>query len=105
MSTLKERWGITSNFQFVIIFVVFAINGSLSARISGYLMRYLGINNENTHWFFYYLVLIVLVLPLYPFLLMVFGYLFGQSKFFFPFAKKMLQSMGLGFVFKNLLKK
>jgi len=31
---------------------------------------------------------------------MFFGYLFGQSKFFFPFSKKMLKSMGLGFVFK-----
>ena len=101
MSTLKERWGITSNFQFVIIFVVFAINGSLSAKISGFVMHFLGINNENTHWFFYYLVLILIVLPLYPFLLMGFGYIFGQSKFFFPFSKKMLQRMGLGFVFSN----
>jgi len=101
MSTLKERWGITSNFQFVIIFVVFAVNGSFSARISAFVMRYLGINNENTHWFFYDLILVVLVLPLYPFLLIAFGYLFGQSNFFFPFAKKMLQKMGLGFIFKN----
>lgn len=101
MENLKNRWGIESNFQFVIIFVVFAINGSLSARISGFAMNYFGINNENTHWFFYYLVLVILVLPLYPFLLMLFGYLFGQSKFFFPFSKKMLKSIGLGFVFKE----
>lgn len=101
MENLKKRWGITSNFQFVIIFIVFAINGSLSAKISGFVMHYFGINNENTHWFFYYLVLIILVLPLYPFLLMLFGYFFGQSKFFFPFSKKILKSMGLGFVFKE----
>lgn len=101
MENLKNRWGIESNFQFVIIFVVFAINGSLSARISGFAMNYFGINNENTHWFFYYLVLVILVLPLYPFLLMLFGYLFGQSKFFFPFSKKMLKSIGLGFIFKE----
>ncbi|KDN56252.1 hypothetical protein FEM21_08040 [Flavobacterium seoulense] len=42
-----------------------------------------------------------MVLPLYPFLLMFFGYLFGQSKFFFPFSKKMLQRIGLGFIFKK----
>jgi hypothetical protein len=101
MEKLKKRWGIDSNFQLVIIFVVFALNGSLSARISGIAMNFFGINNENTHWFFYYLVLILLVLPLYPFLLMLFGYLFGQSKFFFPFSKKMLQHMGLGFIFKE----
>jgi len=101
MEKLKKRWGITSNFQLVIIFIVFAINGSLSAKISGYAMDFLGINNENTHWIPYYIILLVLVLPLYPFLLMCFGWIFGQSKFFFPFSKKMLRSMGLGFFFKD----
>ena len=101
MEKLKRRWGITSNYDLVIIFIVFAINGSLSAKISSYLMNLLNINQENTHWFFYYLILIFLVLPLYPFLLMFFGYLFGQSKFFFPFSKKMLRGIGLGFIFKD----
>lgn len=101
MNKLKERWGITSNFQFVIIFIVFAINGSLSAKISTFLMSLLGITRENTPWYLYYIILIVLVLPLYPFLLMIFGYLFGQSRFFFPFSKRMLKSIGLGFIFKS----
>lgn len=101
MENLKKRWGITSNYQFVIIFIVFGINGTLTARISRFALHYFGINNENTHWIFYYLLLILLVLPLYPFLLMGFGFLFGQSKFFFPFSKKMLRSMGLGFFFKE----
>lgn len=101
MKNLKQRWGIKSNWQLAVIFVVFAINGSLSAKISGFAMKLLGINNENMHWIPYYILLLVLVLPLYPFLLMFFGYLFGQSKFFFPFSKKMLNSMGLGFVFKK----
>ncbi|WP_317043939.1 DUF6787 family protein [Flavobacterium covae] len=43
----------------------------------------------------------MLVLPLYPFMLMFFGWLFGQSIFFFPFSKKMLKSIGLGFIFKE----
>jgi len=101
MKYLKQRWGIESNWQLAIIFVVFAINGSLSAKISGFAMNLLGINNENTHWIPYYIILLLLVLPVYPFLLMFFGYLFGQSKFFFPFSKKMLRSMGLGFFFKK----
>ena len=35
LKKLKERWGITSNFQIVIIFIVFGITGSVSAYISG----------------------------------------------------------------------
>lgn len=100
MNKLKQRWGIKSNWQLVIIFIVFAINGSLSAKISDYLMGLLGLTKNNLHWIPYYIILLVLVLPLYPFMLMVFGYLFGQSSFFFPFAKKMLKSIGLGFIFK-----
>lgn len=101
MKRLKQRWGITSNYDLVIIFIVFAINGSLSAKISSYAMNYFGLNKDSMHFFFYYSVLILLVLPLYPFLLMIFGYLFGQSKFFFPFSKKMLKSIGLGFIFRE----
>lgn len=100
MNKLKERWGISSNFQLVVIFIVFAINGSLSAKISSFLMNFMGLSKENLSTFFYYIILIVLVMPLYPFLLIAVGFLFGQFKFFFTFSKKMLKSMGLGFVFK-----
>jgi hypothetical protein len=101
MKKLKERWGITTIYQLLLIIMVFAINGSLSARISSYLMTLIGLNDDNTHWFIYYLILLVLVLPIYPFLLMGFGYLFGQSKFFFPFGKRMLSKIGLGFIFNK----
>ena len=98
MNKLKSRWGITSNYQLAIIFIVFAINGSLSAKISSYLLLEFGITKENTNVLLYYVVLLVLVLPLYPFMLIFFGWLFGQSKFFTPFAKKMIRSMKMGFL-------
>ena len=41
MKKLKEKWGITSNFQLVIIFIVFGITGSVSAAISGPTIEYL----------------------------------------------------------------
>ena len=100
MNKLKQRWGITTNFQLVVIFIVFAINGSLSAKISSFFMSHIGLDKNNLPWFFYYLILIILVMPLYPFLLIAIGYIFGQFTFFFAFSKKMLKSMGLGFVFK-----
>lgn len=100
MKKLKDRWGIQSNWQLAVIFIVFAINGSLSAKISAYLMGFLGLSKENLNVIVYYIILLVLVLPLYPFMLMGFGYLFGQSQFFVPFSKKMIKSIGLGFIFK-----
>ena len=100
MENLKKRWGITSNLQLVIIFVVFAITGSASAWLSKPVCNLIGITKEDLGLWFTPVRLIV-IFPLYPFVLMFFGYLFGQSKFFFPFSKKMLRSMGLGFIFKN----
>lgn len=98
MKKLKARWGITSNFQLVIIFIVFAINGSLSAKISSFLLDQIGMTKENTNLLLYYVILLVLVLPLYPFMLMFFGWLFGQSAFFTPFGKRMIKSMKMGFL-------
>lgn len=98
MKNLKERWHITSNYQLIIIFVVFAINGSLSAKISSYLMEFLSITKDNTNVILYYIILLVLVLPLYPFMLMFFGWIFGQANFFTPFATRMIRSMKLGFL-------
>ena len=98
MNKLKTRWGITSNFQLLIIFIVFAINGSLSAKISSFFLDEIGITKYNTNIILYYIILLVLVLPLYPFMLMFFGWLFGQSNFFTPFAKRMIRSMKMGFL-------
>jgi hypothetical protein len=100
MEKLKKRWGITSNFQLIIIFIVFAITGSTSAWLSKPVCDWLGIVKEDLG-FWYTPVRLILIFPLYPFVLMFFGYIFGQSKFFFPFSKKLLRSMRLGFIFKE----
>ena len=98
MKKIKARWGIKSNVQLIIILIVFAINGSLSAKISSFFLEILNITKENTPVIFYYILLLILVLPLYPFMLMFFGWIFGQSQFFTPFAKKMIRSMKMGFL-------
>ncbi|SCY80005.1 DUF6787 family protein [Flavobacterium caeni] len=101
MEKLKTRWGIRSNFQLVVIFIVFAINGSLSAKIGIYLMNLMGWTKENMQPVLFYVIAGILILPLYPLLLMVVGWLFGQSEFFFPFAKKMLNRISFGLLFKK----
>ena len=101
MQKLKTRWGIRSNFQLAVIFVVFAINGSTSAKIGIYLMEVIGWTKETLHPILFYTIACILILPLYPLLLMVVGWIFGQSEFFFPFAKKMLNRISFGLLFKQ----
>ncbi|WP_350291775.1 DUF6787 family protein [uncultured Croceitalea sp.] len=96
MEKLKQRWGIESNFQIVIIFIVFAITGSVSAKLAAPLTELIGITKENVSGWIYWPIRILLIFPLYQVLLVFFGWLFGQHKFFWAFEKKMLRRLGLG---------
>ncbi|MRH99299.1 diacylglyceryl transferase [Kriegella sp. EG-1] len=106
MEKLKERWGISSNFQLIIIFIVFAITGSSSVYIAKPFLEWIGMNREAfpssaLGGTLYWILRILLIFPFYQILLVVFGWLFGQFKFFWAFEKKMLSRMGLGFLFNK----
>ncbi|WP_047245421.1 DUF6787 family protein [Maribacter thermophilus] len=104
MEKLKARWGITSNFQLIIIFIVFAITGSSSVYVAKPFLSFIGLEAQNfsDSWWgsiLYWTLRIVLIFPFYQILLIMYGWLFGQFKFFWAFEKKMLKRMGLGFMF------
>jgi hypothetical protein len=61
---------------------------------------WLGIIEEDFGYWFTPVRLLI-IFPLYQVLLVLIGSLFGQFKFFWAFEKKMLRSMGLGFLFKE----
>ena len=100
MKKLKEKWGITSNFQLVIIFIVFGITGSVSAYISGPLTNII-IGESELHWLIKLLIRIIVLTPIYQVLLLFFGYIFFQYKFFYNFVKKFMSILGCGFLFRN----
>ncbi|GEM_PF-130294 len=100
MSKLKERWGITSNFQLVVVFIVFGITGSSSVYVGSPILELLSITKESFPDHFlgitlYYFLRILIIFPVYQVLLVLFGFLFGQFKFFWAFEKKMLSRMGI----------
>lgn len=94
----RSRWGITSNFQAVVIFVVFAITGSTSAYLSKPILAWLGIAKGEISGWIYYTLYIILIFPVYQILLVSIGFLFGQFRFFWAFEKKLLRGVGLGFL-------
>ncbi len=100
MKRLKEKWGITSNFQLVIIFIVFAITGSVSAAISGPVIDYL-FGNLNINGFIKFILQLVVIMPIYQVLLLFFGLIFFQFNFFFKFVKKFMKIVGFGFLFRD----
>ena len=101
MNKLKKKWGIKSNFQIIIILIVFAITGSLSLVVSDPLLNLIGLTKENVHPLAIYSFKINYCFPVYQVLILIVGFALGQFKFFWNFEKKMLIKMGFSKYFKE----
>lgn len=96
---LKHKWGVDSNYQLFIIFVVFGITGSLSVKLALPLLEFFSIDKEMFQSvflgsFWYWTLRILIVFPVYQVLLLVVGTLFFQFRFFWNFEKKILKRIG-----------
>ena len=94
MNRLKEKWGITSNFQIIIILLVFSITGSVAVWIARPALNIVGLDNETVSSWLFWPIRIVIIFPIYQVLIVFIGALFGQFKFFWDFEKKMLVRLG-----------
>ena len=97
MEKLKKRWGISSNFQIIKIFIVFGITGSTAAWISDPICDTFGITTENLNVFLYWILRIVLITVVYKFILVFVAFIFGEFAFFWNFIKKFLARLGVKF--------
>ncbi len=87
---LKNKWGITNNFQFWLIFFIFAITGSSTLFVKRPVFALLGIDSSTSLWVVIPVYLITIT-PAYFVILMFYGTIFGQFKFFWEFEKKMFR--------------
>jgi hypothetical protein len=95
INKLEGRWIVDSKWELIRIFIVFAITGSSSVLVGRPIMRLMGITKENLNVVVYWVLFIIIGLIFYQLLLVFFGWLFGQFKFFWNFEKKMLKHFGL----------
>ncbi len=97
MDKLKQRWGLSSNWQVLAIIIVFTLNGSFATWVAKPVTEFFGLSSETTNPYILYLTLrILLIFPIYQITLPIVGWFFGQFKFFWEFEKKMLRRLGLG---------
>ena len=94
-SKLKNFFKAKSYLQLFIIFLVFAITGSLTLIVSDFIVLFFDIRKETFGNFFYYVFRIILIFPVYQFLLIVIGTIFGEFKYFWEFEKKFLRKLGI----------
>jgi hypothetical protein len=84
---LQKRWGVKSVFQVVMILLVFTCTGFSVLYVEEWILALLGVPKEIPDWL-RVLLFIVITLPVYQILLLFYGFLFGQFRFFFAFEKR-----------------
>lgn len=88
MLKLQEKWALNNLFQVLIVLVVFSLAGSTIAMTKQYYFSYLGFD-EHTNLF----LKIVTALLVYQVVLLFYGTILGQFKFFWNKEKRMFQGL------------
>ena len=96
---LKKHWGINSGLQVVIILIVFSCTGFSVLYVEELILKLININSSN--WWVAILIFLLITLPLYNVLLLIYGFIFGQFKFFWRFEKRFFGRIINLFVKKN----
>lgn len=84
---IKKRYGLESNIQLTIIFIVFAITGSSVMYVRKFIFEIIGIT-DDTPLYFVVPLYIITIIPAYQILLLFWGFVFRQFDFFWNFQKK-----------------
>jgi len=87
LDKLKTRWGIHSNVQIILILIVFSVTGSAAVYVKKLIFDLLGIDTDTSLWIKIPMYILT-ILPAYQILLLIFGFIFGQFRFFYNFQKK-----------------
>ncbi len=93
MEKIRSFFKVESNYQLFVVNLVFAITGTSSLFVADYILDILLITQENYDNFFYWITRIILILPIYQILLIIFGILFGEFSYFWKMEKKTLNKI------------
>lgn len=91
---LEKKWKLDYRWEMIRVFIVFSITGSSSVFIGKPIMALIGITKDNLNTSVYWTLYILVGIIFYQFMLIFYGWLFGQFKFFWNFEKKMLSRFG-----------
>lgn len=87
-----KMFKVDSYFRLFIIFLVFGITGSLSVYLGKYIL--IGIFSEKfIESDLFWIIRLLFVFPLYQFLLIIVGSIFGEFKYFWEIEKKILSRL------------
>jgi len=85
---LKQRWGVKNAWQVLVILLVFACTGFTMLFLKKPIYWVLGFDSQTPTWQ-RVVAWIVLILPLYNIVLLMYGFIFGQFRFFWLFVNRL----------------
>lgn len=91
LERMKQKWGLTSLLQVILILIVFALTGTTVVWIRPIIFKLLGI--EDASGWLKTISYLILVFPLYQVLLLIYGFIFGQFSFFWEKEKKLAKAV------------
>lgn len=95
MQKLMLLFKAESRWQLVVIFIVFAVTGSVAVIVSGPVLDFFMINKESRSPWVFWPLRVLIIFPIYQFLLIIIGTLAGQFRYFWEFEKKFLRRFGI----------
>lgn len=88
LQRLQTKWKLDSLFQVVMVLVVFACTGFTILFIKNPILDFFGVEKGG---FLNTLLYLLLVLPLYQIFLLLYGFVFGQFRFFWEKEKQIFR--------------
>ena len=95
MALLRRILKVETNYQFIVVFIVFSITGMGAVLIARPMMGWVGIDYEQMHWYVFWPLRILFMTIAYQIMLVIFGTLFGQREYFWRVEKRMLKRFGI----------
>ena len=92
ITRLQQKWGVESVLQVILILLVFSLAGSTAVMLRKSFFNWIGFD-ANTAFWLKTVVYILFLFPTYQVLLLIYGALLGQFKFFWAKERKMLMAM------------
>jgi hypothetical protein len=90
VARMQRKWGVTP-VGVVAILIAFALAGSTVLKISGPILRWM-LPADHPNWL-WWVLRIVIIVPIYEVLLLCFGTLLGQRAFFWNKQKALFRRM------------
>jgi hypothetical protein len=91
LQRLQSKWQLKSLTQVLLVLLAFACTGTTILLIKNPLLAFFGIERGGGQGALNTLLYLLLVLPLYQILLLAYGFIFGQFRFFWEKEKQLVK--------------